>query len=413
MPRRGSAIIIVKYRVPVPYGGDGKSTGAETGGKGETVMDFSEEQIERYSRHIILPEVGGVGQAKLLGAKVFVLGAGGLGSPALYYLAAAGVGTIGIADGDVVELTNLQRQIIHDTPRVGVKKTESAKQTIEALNPDVKVVTYAERVTADNIREMIRDYDIVLDGSDNFPTRFLMNDAAYFEGKPLVSGSMFRFEGQVSVFQGHEEDLPCYRCLYGEPPPPGLAPSCNEAGILGALAGVIGVVQAVEAIKLILGVGETLAGRLLVFDALKMSFRKMEVRKDPGCQLCGDKATIKELITYEEVCEVPEAGVALISPEELEEKLDSEDPPVLLDIRDSFELKSALGHLEGIVHIPLGELERLYPKLTDDKDKEIAVVCRSGHRAIAASKLLVAKDFGRVSILDGGMIAWRKYEDEA
>ena len=375
-------------------------------------MDFTEEQIERYSRHIILPEVGGKGQEKLLSAKVFVLGAGGLGSPALYYLAAAGVGTIGIADGDVVELTNLQRQIIHDTPRVGTKKTESAKQTIEGLNPDVKVVTYDERVTADNIRGIIRDYDIVMDGSDNFPTRFLMNDAAFFEKKPLVSGSMFRFEGQVSVFRGYEEGRPCYRCLYGEPPPPGLAPSCNEAGILGALAGVIGVVQAVEAIKLILGIGDTLDGRLLVFDALRMTFRKMEIRKDPGCALCGVKATIKELITYEDVCELPETGVTLISAEDLDGRLGSEDPPVLLDIREGFELKSALGRLDDIVHIPLAELEKLYPKLQDRKDKEIAIVCRSGQRAIAASKILRSKNFERISILDGGMIAWRKYEDE-
>lgn len=267
-------------------------------------MDFTEEQIERYSRHIILPEVGGKGQEKLLNAKVFVLGAGGLGSPALMYLAAAGVGTLGIADGDNVDLSNLQRQIIHNNERIGMQKALSAKKTINELNPDVNVVTYEERLTADNIREVLRDYDVILDGSDNFPTRFLMNDACFFEGKPLVSGSMFRFEGQVAVFDP-TNGYPCYRCLYPEPPPKGLVPSCQEAGVLGALAGVIGVLQAVEAIKIVLGKGKPLTGSLLIFDALDMSFRKVKVGKDPKCALCGDDATIKELITYEaEVCEI-------------------------------------------------------------------------------------------------------------
>ncbi|HLC18168.1 MAG TPA: molybdopterin-synthase adenylyltransferase MoeB, partial [Thermodesulfobacteriota bacterium] len=231
-------------------------------------MDFSEEQIERYSRHIILPEVGGRGQARLLKSRVFVLGAGGLGSPSLLYLAAAGVGTIGIADGDCVDLSNLQRQIIHSTEDVGTPKVESAKKTIEGLNPDVKVVPFHARLTVENIRDVIRDYDVVLDGSDNFPTRYLMNDAAFFERKTLVSGSMFRFDGQVSVFKPHDGQ-PCYRCLYPEPPPKGMVPSCQEAGVLGALAGVIGVLQAVEAVKEVLGIGETLAGNLLIFDALK------------------------------------------------------------------------------------------------------------------------------------------------
>ncbi len=266
-------------------------------------MNFTEEQVERYARHIILPEIGGRGQAKLLESKVFVLGAGGLGSPALYYLAAAGVGNIGIADGDCVDLSNLQRQIIHTTKDVGKPKVLSAKETIEALNPDVKVTAYNGRLTAENIRETIRDYDIVLDGSDNFPTRFLMNDACFFEKKTLVSGSMFRFDGQLTVFKPHE-GYPCYRCLYPEPPPPGLVPSCQEAGILGALAGVIGVLQAIEAIKEILGIGRTLAGELMIFDALKMTFRKVKVMKDPECALCSDNATIKELVTYEQTCEL-------------------------------------------------------------------------------------------------------------
>jgi adenylyltransferase/sulfurtransferase len=269
-------------------------------------MDFTEEQIERYSRHIILPEVGGVGQAKLLESSAFILGAGGLGSPALLYLAAAGVGRIGIIDADCVDLSNLQRQIIHNNQRIGVPKVESARESIEALNPDVQVVTYNERLTADNIRDIIREYDILLDGSDNFPTRFLMNDAAFFEKRTLVSGSMFRFDGQVTTFKPHE-GLPCYRCLYPEPPPKGLVPNCQEAGVLGALAGVIGVLQAVEAIKELLGAGDTLAGHLLLFDALKMNFRKVKVRRDPDCNLCGDNPTIDKLITYEEACDIQAA----------------------------------------------------------------------------------------------------------
>ncbi len=267
-------------------------------------MDFTDEQIERYSRHIILPEVGGKGQAKLLESKVFVLGAGGLGSPALLYLAAAGVGTIGIADGDVVDVSNLQRQIIHDNNTVGMAKVESARKSIEALNPDVVVNTFNGRLDTENIREVLRDYDVVLDGSDNFPTRYLMNDAAFFEGKTLVSGSMFRFDGQVSVFKP-QDGFPCYRCLYPEPPPKGMVPSCQEAGVLGALAGVIGVLQAVEAIKEILSIGKTLAGELLIFDALGMNFRKVKVRTDPECALCGENATIKDLSLYEQApCEL-------------------------------------------------------------------------------------------------------------
>src|SRR3990172_2146782 len=266
-------------------------------------MDFTEEQIERYSRHIILPEVGGKGQARLLGSKVFILGAGGLGSPALLYLAAAGAGTIGVADADRVDLSNLQRQIIHTTKNIGIPKTQSAKKAIEDLNPDVKVIVYNERLTKENIRNIIKGYDIVLDGSDNFPTRFLMNDASFFEKKTLVSGSMFRFEGQVSVFKPHQ-GYPCYRCLYPEPPPKGLVPSCQEAGVLGALAGVIGVLQAVETVKLLLGIGDVLQGHLMIFDALKMTFRKVRVMKDPECALCGKNATITELKQYEEqACE--------------------------------------------------------------------------------------------------------------
>jgi molybdopterin/thiamine biosynthesis adenylyltransferase len=269
------------------------------------VIDFTEEQIERYSRHIILPEVGGEGQSKLLSSRVFMIGAGGLGSPVAYYLAAAGVGTIGIADADVVDLSNLQRQIIHNQDRVGMPKVESARETIQALNPDVKVITYNHRVDEDNLRDIIRNYDLVIDGCDNFPTRFLVNDACFLEKKTLVSGAMFRFEGQVVTFKPHaDKEGPCYRCLYPEPPPAGLVPSCSEAGILGALAGAVGTIQAVEAIKELLGIGESLSGRLMTFDAMRMEWRKLKLRKDPQCPLCSEHATITDLVRYDETCEV-------------------------------------------------------------------------------------------------------------
>jgi adenylyltransferase/sulfurtransferase len=269
------------------------------------MFKFTEEQIKRYARHIILPEVGGKGQEKLLNSKVLVIGAGGLGSPAILYLAAAGVGTIGIVDFDVVDFSNLQRQIIHNTERVGTPKVESARRTVEMLNPDVKVITYNTRISKENIMDIIKDYDVVLDGTDNFPTRFLINDACYFAGKPLVSAAMLRFEGQVSVFDfRNKEQSPCYRCLFPEPPPPGLVPSCQEAGILGSIGGIMGCIQATEAIKLILGIGEPLVGKLLIMDALSMDFRKVKLRKDPNCPLCGEKPVIKELIEYEQVCDV-------------------------------------------------------------------------------------------------------------
>jgi len=269
------------------------------------MIDFTEAQIERYSRHIILPEVGAEGQSKLLESKVFMIGAGGLGSPVAYYLAAAGVGTIGIADADVVDSSNLQRQIIHNQDRVGMAKVESARETIQALNPDVQVNTYNYRIDADNVREIVRNYDLVIDGCDNFPTRFLVNDACFFEHKPLVSGAMFRFEGQVATFKPHADKTgPCYRCLYPEPPPSGLVPSCSEAGILGALAGAVGTIQAIEVIKELLGIGDSLSGRLMVFDALRMEWKKLKLHKDPACPLCGANPTITNLITYEQACEL-------------------------------------------------------------------------------------------------------------
>ena len=264
------------------------------------MIEFTDEQIERYSRHIILPEVGGAGQQKMLEARVLLLGAGGLGSPAAYYLAAAGIGNIGIVDFDQVDLSNLQRQIIHSTERIGMLKTESAKKTIQALNPDVNVTLYNEKIDSSNILSIIKDYDYVVDGSDNFPTRYLVNDACVMENKTLVHGSIYRFEGQVTVFKPNSG--PCYRCLYPEPPPPGMSPNCQEGGVLGVLAGIIGNLQVVEVLKLILGIGEPLVGKLLIYDALKTEFRNLNLRKDASCPLCGEEPTIKELIDYEEFC---------------------------------------------------------------------------------------------------------------
>ena len=264
------------------------------------MIEFTDEQIERYSRHIILPEVGGAGQQKMLEARILLLGAGGLGSPAAYYLAAAGIGNLGIVDFDQVDLSNLQRQIIHSTERIGMLKTESAKKTIQALNPDVNVTLYNEKIDSSNILSIIKDYDYVVDGSDNFPTRYLVNDACVMENKTLIHGSIYRFEGQVTVFKPNSG--PCYRCLYPEPPPPGMSPNCQEGGVLGVLAGIIGNLQVVEVLKLILGIGEPLVGKLLIYDALKTEFRNLNLRKDASCPLCGDEPTIKELIDYEEFC---------------------------------------------------------------------------------------------------------------
>ena len=267
-------------------------------------MGFTEEQIHRYSRQMILPGVGGKGQTKLREAKVFIMGAGGLGSPAALYLAAAGVGTLGLADSDRVEIHNLQRQILHRNCDIGLPKVESGRKTLESLNPEVKVEIYAERVTSTNIREIIKGYDLVLDGSDNFPTRFLVNDACYFEGKTLISGAILRFEGQLSTFKPRANG-PCYRCLFPEPPPPGHVPSCQEAGVLGAVAGIIGLFQANEALKEILGIGKSMAGRFLVYEALDLSFHEFKVEKNPHCHLCGENPTIKELIDYVQTCPGP------------------------------------------------------------------------------------------------------------
>ncbi|MCL4498142.1 MAG: molybdopterin-synthase adenylyltransferase MoeB [Deltaproteobacteria bacterium] len=264
-------------------------------------MEFTEEQIKRYARHIILPEVGGEGQIKLLSSKVLLIGAGGLGAPCGYYLGAAGIGTLGIVDFDTVDLSNLQRQIWHGTADVGRYKVDSAKDSIARINPDVNVVTYKEKISSENIKGLIKDYDVIIDATDNFPTRYLINDACHFMRKPLVYGSIFRFDGQATVFL--PEEGPCYRCLFPSPPPPGLVPSCQEAGVLGVLPGVVGAIQANEAIKIILGVGQTLNGRLLIYDALDMKFTEMKLRQDRTCPLCGESPSVFDLIDYEDFCE--------------------------------------------------------------------------------------------------------------
>lgn len=266
------------------------------------MAEFTEEQIKRYSRHIILPEVGGKGQKKLLDSKVFLVGAGGLGSPAAFYLAAAGIGKIGISDDDVVDFSNLQRQILHSTKDVDYSKAQSAKETLEALNPDVEVVPYTVRLNSENIIDIIKDYDVILDGSDNFPTRYLVNDACVMLGKPLSHGSIFRFDGQATTILPGKG--PCYRCLYETPPPPDLVPSCQEAGVLGIIAGIIGVIQATEVIKLQLGKGNLLNGKLLLYDSLNMDFKKLNIQRNPACPMCGENPTIKELMDYEEFCQV-------------------------------------------------------------------------------------------------------------
>lgn len=265
-------------------------------------FDFSDEQIERYSRHIILPEVGGTGQRKMLDSNVLIIGAGGLGSPSAYYLAAAGVGHLGIVDFDRVDLSNLQRQILHSSNRIGMLKTESAKKTLQDLNPDVKITQYNEKISSENILQILEPYDYVLDGTDNFPTRYLINDACVMTGKTNIHGSIFRFEGQVSVFK--PDTGPCYRCLYPEPPPPGLVPNCQEGGVLGALPGIIGDLQAIETLKLILDIGEPLIGQLLIYDALSTEFRKLKLKRDANCPICSDDPKIKELVNYEQFCGV-------------------------------------------------------------------------------------------------------------
>lgn len=364
---------------------------------------LSHPEILRYSRHLLLPEVGVEGQQKLRDARVLLIGAGGLGSPAALYLAAAGVGTLGLAEFDRVDVTNLQRQVLHGTADIGRPKLDSARDRLHDLNPHVTLEPFGERLTSATALDLLRGYDVVIDGSDNFPTRYLVNDACVLLGKPLVYGSIFRFEGQVSVFDARRG--PCYRCLYSEPPPPGLVPSCAEGGVLGVLPGVIGSLQALEAIKLVLGVGDSLVGRLVLFDALRLRFRELSLRKDPDCPVCGAHPTVTELIDYEAFCGVGTvAGAAAgeLAVTALAERLRGELPPVLLDVRDPHEYEIA--HLPGSRLLPLRELPARLGEL--DPRQEVVVLCHHGSRSRQAVELLRAAGFGQVQNLAGGIDAW-------
>ena len=374
-------------------------------------VELSNEEISRYSRHLIMPEVALDGQKKLKNAKVLTIGAGGLGSPLAMYLAAAGVGTIGIVDFDVVDESNLQRQIIHGTSDVGKPKMESAKETLKNINPNVEVIGYEEPLSSENALEIFADYDVIVDGTDNFPTRYLVNDACVLLNKPNVYGSIFRFEGQASVF--YAEEGPCYRCLYPEPPPPGLVPSCAEGGVLGILPGAIGVIQATETVKLILGIGEPLVGRLLLYDALGMSFREMKLRKDPNCPVCGENPTVTELIDYQEFCGIPQAqateeenGVPEITVQELKQKMDNGEDVNVLDVREPHEYEVAN---IGVRLIPLGELPQRLAEL--DQSENFAIHCKTGGRSAKAVKLLQDAGFQNVYNVKGGITAWSEEID--
>jgi molybdopterin/thiamine biosynthesis adenylyltransferase/rhodanese-related sulfurtransferase len=366
---------------------------------------LSNEEILRYSRHLIMPEVGMVGQQKLKAARVLCIGAGGLGSPLALYLAAAGVGTLGIVDFDVVDFTNLQRQIIHTTADVGRKKLDSAADKLKAINPFVEVKTFETRLSSENALDLFREFDIIADGTDNFPTRYLVNDACVLTGKPNVYGSIFRFEGQASVFA--TEQGPCYRCLYPEPPPPGLVPSCAEGGVLGILPGLVGVMQATEVIKLILGQGEPLIGRLLLIDALAMKFRELKLRKNPDCPACGQHPRISKLIDYNDFCgirgeEKPvETGIPEMQVEELKRRLDAGDDLFVLDVREPHEYQ--ICHIGGYL-IPLGDLAKRVNEL--DSSREIVAHCRSGVRSAKAVGFLQQAGFRKVHNLAGGILAW-------
>jgi sulfur-carrier protein adenylyltransferase/sulfurtransferase len=400
--------------VPSIAGGAQGATGPE---------GFAPEERARYARHLILPEVGLEGQQRLRRARVAVVGAGGLGSPAALYLAAAGVGTLGLIDDDDVDLTNLQRQILYGTGDVGEPKAATAAGRLREMNPHVRVVAHAVRLTSRNALEVLADYDVVLDGTDNFPTRYLLNDACVLLGRPYVYGSIFRFEGQVSVFAA--EDAGCYRCLFREPPPPGLVPGCAEAGVLGVLPGIVGSLQALEAIKLILGIGATLAGRLLLFDALALEWRELKLRRNPGCPACGDAPTITELIDYEAFCGMParessEAGAGAgtgaggeVEPEigarELKRRLERGDAPRLVDIREPMEWQ--IGNLGeyGAELVPLGELGDWASGL--DPAEEVVLYCRSGARSERALDALRRAGYPRVRHLRGGLLAWSEEVD--
>jgi adenylyltransferase/sulfurtransferase len=368
-------------------------------------------EIARYGRHLVLPDVGVEGQLRLRASRVLVVGAGGLGSPLALYLAAAGVGTLGLVDFDVVDLGNLQRQVLYDSDDVGRSKLDVARERLARLNPHVRVVAHACRLDAGNALEILHDYDVVVDGSDNFPTRYLVNDACVLSGKPDVYGSVYRFEGQVAVFwAGHG---PCYRCLYPQPPPPGAVPGCAEGGVLGVLPGVVGTLQATEAIKLLLGRGESLCGRLLLFDALAMRFRELQLRRDAACPICGDRPSIRRLQQAAEACPSPPRADAAfdIRVAELAGRLrpDGEGPPALLDVRTPEEW--AICRLPGARLIPLGELERRLGEL--DRARETVVYCHLGGRSAAAVELLRRQGFALVRNLAGGIDAWAREVDPA
>jgi molybdopterin/thiamine biosynthesis adenylyltransferase/rhodanese-related sulfurtransferase len=367
---------------------------------------LSKEEVLRYSRHLIMPEVGMDGQLKLKRARVLMIGAGGLGAPLGLYLAAAGVGHIGIVDFDVVDFTNLQRQVTFSTSDVGRTKLAATKDRLTAMNPTIDIATYETRLTSENALELFRGYDLVVDGTDNFPTRYLVNDACVLTGKRNVYGSIFRFEGQVSIFGA--PDGPCYRCLYPEPPPPGLVPSCAEGGVLGVLPGIVGALQAVETIKLILGAGEPLIGRLLLFDALAMKFRELKLKKNPDCPVCGTHPTITKLIDYEEFCgirgeEPPVAATEMpeITPRELKQRLDRGDDLFVLDVREPHEYQ--ICNLNGYL-LPLGDLPKRVNEL--DSSREIVAHCRSGKRSGDAVEFLRKAGFRKIWNLKGGILAW-------
>jgi molybdopterin/thiamine biosynthesis adenylyltransferase/rhodanese-related sulfurtransferase/molybdopterin converting factor small subunit len=370
--------------------------------------DLTNEEIKRYSRHLIMPEVGVEGQKKLKASKVLCIGAGGLGSPAAMYLAAAGVGTLGIVDFDTVDFSNLQRQILHGTPDVGRSKLASAKDRLNAINPNVKIEMYETALSSQNALELFAPYDVILDGTDNFPTRYLVNDACVLLGKPNAYGSIFRFEGQASVFA--TKDVPCYRCLYPEPPPPGLVPSCAEGGVLGVLPGIIGVIQATETIKLLIGVGEPLIGRFMIYDALKMKFRELKLRKDPDCPVCGTHPSVTKLIDYEQFCGVVPAApepVAVnnateITSVELKRRLDHGDRLKIVDVREPNEYQ--INRIAGSELIPLGDIPKRYQEL--NKSDEIVVQCKSGARSAKAADFLRSVGFTRVLNLKGGILDW-------
>lgn len=364
--------------------------------------EFSQEEFIRYSRHLILPQVGEEGQQKLKAASVLIIGAGGLGSPAAYYLTAAGLGTIGIADYDHVELVNLQRQIIHDTADIGSPKVDSAAAKMKALNPLINIEKIHEGLNSANAMSIIQDYDIIIDGTDNFPTRYLLNDACVLSGKPYVYGSIFQFEGQASVFA--TKHGPCYRCLYPEPPPPHVVPDCAEGGVLGILPGIIGSIQATEAIKLILNIGESLAGKLLLFDALKMEFNKLKIHKNKECPVCGENPSVKELIDYEQFCGITKDAEdeVNISPRQLKQKLDKGENILLLDVREEFEHQ--INRINGDRLIPLHLIPLKMNEL--EPSKEIIIYCKNGNRSMDALRTLQNAGFKKVKNLEGGINAW-------